>query len=641
MRYRAEIDGLRSVAVLPVILFHAGFDQFSGGFIGVDVFFVVSGFLITSILIEDLEQGRFSLLTFYERRARRILPALFFVMACCLPFAWVYMLPNQLHEFFKSVVATSLFSSNVLFWLETGYFSAAAEEKPLLHTWSLAVEEQYYIFFPILLAILWRWGLRATVWTVALLTLASLAAAELMTGRSPAAGFFLIPTRAWELFAGSLAAFLVHRKGVMGNQVLSLSGLVAIAASVVLYDKTTPFPSIYAILPVAGTVTVLICADGSTWAGRALSQRPMVALGLISYSAYLWHQPLFAFARLRVPGHPDLWTMMALAVLSLVLAAATWRLVEQPFRVRQVFVGWRLPRPELALGVAGLAAFAGIGVWGYSGKGFADRFDRPEFVREGQFALANEYNGYCLYPPARSGVIREGPEALCPLGAPDEEPRVLIFGDSLAGQWEPMWDNLGRTHGFALHSLTTNWCFPALDSAYTAPHGHISRRQCAANRSLYPEIASNYDVIVMGGGWPGVQRQGFAPSVHAVIRATLRDTDAQLLILDTPVPLLRDGVEMFVYGLNASLKVNEEPEALNQEFWTMLRTSFINEKRVAFVSRDELFSTGESGIITADGWPYSLDGTHVSTYGALESAESLNSFSQGGFARLLLTLGLD
>ena len=149
MKYRAEIDGLRALAVVPVILFHAGFELFSGGFVGVDVFFVISGYLITTILIEDIESQRFSLVNFYERRARRILPALFFVMLVCIPFAWMWMLPYQMKDFSQSLVAVSLFASNILFWRESGYFAAAAEEKPLLHTWSLAVEEQYYVLFPI------------------------------------------------------------------------------------------------------------------------------------------------------------------------------------------------------------------------------------------------------------------------------------------------------------------------------------------------------------------------------------------------------------------------------------------------------------------------------------------------------------
>lgn len=373
MRYRAEIDGLRAVAVVPVILFHAGLGPFEGGFIGVDVFFVLSGYLITALLIEDLSQGRFSLVNFYERRARRILPALFFVMLCTLPFAWVWMLPGQLVSFAESLVAVSLFVSNIHFWREIGYFAESAHLKPLLHTWSLAAEEQFYLVFPVILALGWRLGRRRVVWIVVALTLLSLAASEWGWRNRPNATFYLAPTRAWELLAGSLAAFAMQEaRGQWRNQVLSLVGLAAIVAAVFLYDETLPWPSGYTLLPVGGTVLLLCCAAPGTWAHRLLSARALVAVGLVSYSAYLWHQPLFALARLRSLHDPSPLLMAALAVLSLVLAALTWRFVEQPFR--GTTPRWLPQRRTLfAASLAGLAAFSVTGLWVQENYGFAQR----------------------------------------------------------------------------------------------------------------------------------------------------------------------------------------------------------------------------------------------------------------------------
>jgi peptidoglycan/LPS O-acetylase OafA/YrhL len=202
VNYRAEIDGLRALAVLSVILFHAGFDGFGGGFVGVDVFFVISGYLITTIIISELNEGQFSLVNFYERRARRILPALFFTIILCIPFAWFWLLPSDLRDFSQSLIAVPIFSSNILFWRESGYFHAAAELKPLLHTWSLAVEEQYYIFFPLFLMFFWRLG---KFWISALLSVVfvvSLAVAQWASVEMPEAAFFLLPTRGWELLIG-------------------------------------------------------------------------------------------------------------------------------------------------------------------------------------------------------------------------------------------------------------------------------------------------------------------------------------------------------------------------------------------------------------------------------------------------------
>ncbi len=332
MRYRAEIDGLRAVAVVPVIFFHAGFSLFNGGYVGVDVFFVISGYLITSIIIDDLDKGKFSLVRFYERRARRILPALTFVMLVSLPFAWALMIPPQLKAYAKSIIATNLFSSNILFWQESNYFGAAAEEKPLLHTWSLAVEEQFYLFFPLLLIALWRFGFKPLLYILVTITVASLALSEWGARDFPTANFFLAPTRVWELLFGSICAFIAFKRELKPNQWLSLAGLALIVVAIFLYDESTPFPSLYAVAPVLGTSLIILYGLKGTLVGNILAHRVLVGLGLISYSAYLWHQPIFAFARIGYGEFLNDQVMLFLSVTSLGLAYFSWRFVEQPFR---------------------------------------------------------------------------------------------------------------------------------------------------------------------------------------------------------------------------------------------------------------------------------------------------------------------
>ncbi|WP_103174942.1 acyltransferase family protein [Paracoccus sp. SY] len=364
MKYRPEIDGLRSVAVLPVILFHAGVGIFSGGYVGVDVFFVISGYLITTIILGQIVEGRFSLLDFYNRRSRRILPALFLVIACTIPPAFLLMLPSQFQDFSQSVAAVSIFSSNILFWLESGYFSAAAELKPLLHTWSLAVEEQYYVLFPLLLLGLWRLGARTALLILGAIFAASLVASQVLATRAPGANFYLLPSRAWELLAGSLCAIWIIRSGRSGNALLSTLGLALILASIFVYDSDTPFPSIYALAPVGGTALIILFADAGTPAGRLLSMRAPVFIGLISYSAYLWHQPLFALARLaHHDQEPPLALMMGLAVASLGLAFLSWKYVEQPARHHP----WPVRR-VLGATVVGSVLFVSVGLGlNYSG----------------------------------------------------------------------------------------------------------------------------------------------------------------------------------------------------------------------------------------------------------------------------------
>ena len=293
---RPEIDGLRAIAVVPVILFHAGLTLLPGGYVGVDVFFVISGYLITGLLLLDLDAGRYSLAQFYERRARRILPALFVVVAVTLPLGFAVMLPGQFRDLSESVVTVILFLSNLYFLTQIDYFAPDAALQPLLHTWSLAVEGQFYLAFPALLALLWRAGRGRTIWVLAGLALASLALADWGGRENPARSFFFTGTRIWELLAGSLAAIAGHGRVLRGNDRAAMAGLAMIAASMLLFDPSTPVPGLPALLPVSGTIAVLCFATAGTRTARLLSWHPVVVVGLVSYSAYLWHHPLFAAA---------------------------------------------------------------------------------------------------------------------------------------------------------------------------------------------------------------------------------------------------------------------------------------------------------------------------------------------------------
>lgn len=343
MQYRPEIDGLRAIAVLPVIFFHAGLPLFAGGFVGVDVFFVISGYLISSIILIDLEKNTFSIKRFYERRARRIFPALFAVVLISIPFAF-YLLPHkELLDFGQSVFSVAVFMSNFLFWHESGYFDSSAEIKPLLHTWSLAVEEQYYVVFPLFLALAWRHGLNfiwrvlILVWSISFIfsvwaTLSGLS----VHPKLPSASFYLFPMRAWELLSGALLAIFISRSKEVSSSVragvLGCTGMFLIFVSITLFDESTPWPSFYTLLPVTGTLLVLAYTRDSDFVGKVLTARPMVAVGLISYSLYLWHQPIFAFARQLEGMTLELGTVLFLVALTFAMSSLSYRYVEKPFR---------------------------------------------------------------------------------------------------------------------------------------------------------------------------------------------------------------------------------------------------------------------------------------------------------------------
>jgi peptidoglycan/LPS O-acetylase OafA/YrhL len=369
LAYRPEIDGLRTVAVLPVILFHAGFMFFSGGFVGVDIFFVISGYLITSILAAEIAQGHFSILKFYERRARRILPALFFVIIATLPFALLWMLDSDIQNLGRSIMSVAVFASNLFFWRNTDYFDPAAGEQPLLHTWSLAVEEQYYIFFPLFLLLAWRLKKPGLTLFILVITCVSLALAEWGATYHPAVNFYLLPTRAWELLAGSLTAMVLFRQPgtpaapdgfSLVKAALAITGAGLVLYSVFGFDETTPFPSLYTVVPVLGTCLIILFASPHCVTGKALSLKPMVWMGLLSYSAYLWHQPLFALYRLSPLqfSNNDQIIFPLLIVVVFLLAWFSWKCIEAPFRYKNrisqkgVF-RWAVASIVLLLGIGG------------------------------------------------------------------------------------------------------------------------------------------------------------------------------------------------------------------------------------------------------------------------------------------------
>lgn len=338
--YRPEIDGLRAVAVIPVILFHAGFELFHGGFVGVDIFFVISGYLITTIIINELIVQKFTLASFYERRARRILPALFCIMLFSIPFAWLWLVPYDLNNFGQSLISVSLFISNVLFWWEGGYFDTTAELKPLLHTWSLAIEEQFYILFPIFLLVAWKIGKRGILAALFCVFVISLYLAEWGSRNMPSATFYLLPMRGWELLLGVFTAFYLNynhaSNKIIVKNLLSISGMVMILAAIFLFTEETRFPSLMALIPTFGVVLIIVYGSKDTIVFKILSSKFLVSIGLISYSLYLWHQPILSFARHQLNDELSLIMKIILVVATLPLAFLTWKFIEQPFRNKQL-----------------------------------------------------------------------------------------------------------------------------------------------------------------------------------------------------------------------------------------------------------------------------------------------------------------
>jgi len=332
--YRPDIDGLRAIAVLAVVFYHSGFNVVSGGYVGVDIFFVISGFLITTIIVRELADGEFSIVGFYERRMRRILPASIATVAVCLVAGYFILGTRDLGNLAHSAIANSLFLSNIFFYMQTGYFDASAELKPLLHTWSLSLEEQYYVVTPLLLMLVARFFKQKHLLFVIPISILSFAACVYWTNVNQPAAFYMLTTRGWELLTGSILAIaaIPRISSEAGMRFLAMIGLVLILFSMFMFDDQTVFPGAYAALPTLGTAILIYTGlSGSTPINRALSVRPMVFVGLISYSLYLWHWPIIVFSKYLKAATLNHVESMVMLLAMFAMSVLSCRYVETPF----------------------------------------------------------------------------------------------------------------------------------------------------------------------------------------------------------------------------------------------------------------------------------------------------------------------
>lgn len=431
---RKDIDGLRSVAVIPVVLYHLDLSLFGGGFVGVDIFFVISGFLITRIIAREIAEFRFSIVQFYNRRVRRILPALFAMVTVTSVFAFLVLPPPQIAEYGKSVAAVAAMAANIFYWNSSGYFDVAAETKPLLHTWSLGVEEQFYVFFPIVLRLAsrWRGSWGALAWCG---LLASLVLSIVAVRFYPDATFYLLPTRAWELLAGSVIALgaVPKIRSRILLEGLSLLGLGSIIYAVILYSDQTRFPGETALLPVLGAALIIATGEQgkSTSVTRILSFSPLVFLGLLSYSLYLWHWPVIVFSRLFLEQDFSLAQAGGILAVSLALSYLSWRYVEQPFRARpsKTAEAKIRTRPVIIGGLLSvLVLVAGISIsFLFSSQDLVERVYGTHIATLTKLAEKTSSPKECM---AKTGDIAK--TAKCLLGDSRVAPSIALLGDSMA-----------------------------------------------------------------------------------------------------------------------------------------------------------------------------------------------------------------
>ncbi len=634
--YRPDIDGLRAVAVLGVIGFHAGFQWITGGYVGVDVFFVISGFLITGILRRELSLGRFSLARFYERRVRRILPALLVLLAATLMVSILVLLPPDRRIVARSVVGVLVFAANVLFWRGVDFTDATlinyfgdkkTDEQPLLHTWSLGVEEPYYLLFPVALVIAWR---VKRAWVFPLLvagTAGSLALSAVLTPRSPGVAFYLLPARIWEFLAGGLLAWRAGRPAAVHpvlHELAAAVGLALIAIAMLVYDDTTPFPGLHAAVPVAGALLVIHSAPG-TAVGRALSRPAVVFVGLMSYSAYLWHQLLFATARyVSLDGEMSTMVAIGLCVLTLVLAAITWRLVETPFRDRQL-VSTRVLLSAVAVGVAAVAIPAAV--LGFGGIG--TRRSPMATGLAGQAILTVLTDCNTSLQPSRS----LGPGCLLnPSSA--EPPSFLVLGDSHAESLYPALARFSHATGQQGRLLQHFGCSPLFDIAdQDIMTGCRLTLQQA--RDVIAEHRLTRVVVVSRFSNEYRPRETFAPRFEKMIAGFAARGVMVYIVRQAPEhprfdrrQYLRAVLGQRFFGIDATTEIQRMTSSRaeheqRQQFVNGVFASHQHDPRVRFVDFTSALCDATDCTLGTTSTPYYADTDHMNFIGALTVSDVL------------------
>ncbi|WP_293329330.1 acyltransferase family protein [Parvibaculum sp.] len=651
VKYRPEIDGLRALAVGLVVFYHSGFVGFSGGFIGVDVFFVISGYLITSLILAELDGPGFSYWNFYERRARRILPALLIVLTVSIPFAWFLLTPSNLKDFSQSIVATIGFSSNFLFWKESGYFDTDAALKPLLHTWSLAVEEQFYLIFPPLLMLAWRYGKRHFELIVVAGFILSIALAQYTSVYYPTAGFFLLPSRGWELLAGAYLAhreriFPIHLSGRLAGA-LADTGIVLVVVGTLLFDSSTPHPSVLTALPVLGAGLFIAFGREKSVANYILTRRPVILIGLLSYSLYLWHVPVFVFFSHYMLEEADSLQMVGLCLLSLALAFVTWKYVEAPFRNRRKMSARSMAVGLLSLSVVPMA----FGLSGHFSGGFPLRLSMPTALKR-SFARLPE--------PAcfDSDGISKRPSDFCVYGHGTGKIDLMLFGDSHAYSVLPAFIEAARRQekGFVFVSYSS--CLPFL--GLTRDQARERTQSCRAlNDAVFNYVrekkigrialaaywggytdggvdrANTYHLQMREGDPTGKKenREAFLYGLKKTIRAYEKIDVKVFLIGDAPAQhfYARDVYQRIYFGSERSPKDAERAlqqfsvsETDHLDLTKFSRDAFERYRdRADLVNLDSFFCSNQFCRIGTPRQSYYYDRHHLSIVGAEHVAEAI------------------
>ncbi|WP_201529911.1 acyltransferase family protein [Psychrobacter frigidicola] len=619
MKFRKDINGLRAIAVIAVVLFHFNTSWMPGGFAGVDVFFVISGFLMTGIIFRGVEQDSFSIFKFYVARANRIIPALALLCLVLMVFGWFYLTPFDYRILGKHVASSIGFLSNVMYWREAGYFDAASLEKWLLHTWTLSVEWQFYIIYPLVLVAMRKFlSIKTMKLMILVATVLGFIFCVFSTYRWPNASYFLLSARAWEMLIGGVAYLYPFTLQESRKKFVEWTGIALVISSYFLISAANPWPGYLALFPVLGSFLIIQAQrNDSIITSNIVFQK----LGTWSYSIYLWHWPIVVAIYYFSLNEAYIYPGMALSIL---LGFLSYKYVEK-IKFRNDFVGmfsYLKHKPiyiVLAVGVMGSFVFLD--------KGVEERFSLSASDKNiiDSIKMPHRNNGYCFNSSSQPGFeVSQSKGVDCYLGKKETDTKTLLFGDSYAGHNEPFFDEVFKANDASFQSIVTNWCVPSLTENYTGPKTNNAYEQCLLNRKYLKENMQNYENLIFAGSWGSALEKRQLEDVEELIDKAAK-LDLNIFIMAAPYQYQKNPIQDFYRSIYFNLPFNidafDGSDTLVNEANTRLDNLSRNYRNVYYIDRKMLYE--ESNTFEVDGInvPYTLDGGHISVIGSKHSAK--------------------
>lgn len=623
--FRADINGLRAIAVISVTLYHFGFNLFMGGFIGVDIFFVISGYLMTGIITKGLETNTFNLTSFYMNRVKRILPMLILISLILLILGWFY-LPDANYSVLSTHIITSLiFVSNIKFWREAGYFDSSSHEKWLLHTWSLSIEWQFYLILPLIMVATWKLlgpkGTKYVLLTVGAISLVTVLAFSKMYTE---ASFFLLPTRMWEMIAGGLIRILPKDSNISIRQklILETTGLILIGISIFTFSSTITWPSYFCLIPVIGTMLVIYAERNNS---VITTNKISLFFGLRSYSIYLFHWPVIVgLTYLNLQSNVSY--IIASLILICVASDISYRIIEVNLK------NWLTHRSKLGVMLFHVVPVILICV-------FCFVFTRTNFNRgtKDRAEILNAYtkiqsihimptrkNGYCFNDlNAESKSTASKTSVICKLGSDYHGKGFgLMFGDSFAGQYDPFINQVAKKIDITIDSVSTNWCFPALDDSFPGPKKSTAFEQCMINRKFLKNEISKYKFVIFSAAWANLYDNQNKSQIIDTIKYAI-SKNVKVFVMASPVQYDSNVFASFMTAgfNNLPFEIVDTPRLRDNNALAMHKLFLGLEQKgdITFITRTDIFNNKETFFNHGLNIPFSLDGYHISK----ESSEIL------------------